>query len=137
MEPVRVQGLAELRRSLKAIRPELVAELRKAEAQAATVIAEDAARRAPRGTRPLPKNRKRRLHETVKPLIRGTKIYVGATAAQAPHANVNHWGGTIRPKGTPIRFTARRFVVEAFVAKRAEFVVLLADALDRVISRNF
>lgn len=133
--PVRVEGLLELRRGLKAAKPELVAELRKAEAEAATVIAVDAAARAPRGTRPLPANRRRRLHEVIRPLVRGTKVYVGATAATAPHGNVNHWGGTIKPKGTPIRFLPRRFLLQAFDAKRADFVVLLKDAIDRVLRR--
>lgn len=135
--PLRVEGLAELRRTLKAIRPELAVELRKAESAAALVISADAAARAPRGTRPLPKNRRRRLHEVIKPLVRGARIYVGATAATAPHGNVNHWGGTIRPRGAPIKFQRRLFIVKAYTAKREDFVALLDMALTRVIRRRF
>lgn len=134
--PVRVEGLADLRRRLKAVRPELVTELRQAEMAAAQVIAADAAERAPRGTRPLPKNRRLRLHEAIRPIVRGTKIYVGATAAKAPHGNVNHWGGTIHPRGKPIRFPPTRFILHAFDARRGEFIGLLADAIERVITRN-
>lgn len=133
--PVRVEGLLELRRGLKAAKPELVAELRKAEADAALIIAADAAERAPRGTRPLPTNRRRRLHEAIRSLVRGTKTYVGATAAAAPHGNVNHWGGTIKPRGVTIVFKPRRFLLQAFAAKRADFIVLLDEGIDRVLRR--
>lgn len=133
--PVRVTNLLEVRRSLKGIRDGLK-ELRQAEIEAAKIVAEDAARRAPRGTRPLPANRRKRLHEAVKPLVKGTKVYVGATARDAPHGNVNHWGGTITPRGKPIRFPPRRFIIEAFKAKREEFIVLLAARLDELFRRN-
>jgi hypothetical protein len=133
--PVRVQGLAELRKSLRAARPELAVELRTAEVEAAQVIAVGAAQRAPRGTRPLPKNRRRRLHEVIRVLVRGTKVYVGATAASAPHASVNHWGGTITPRGRPIRFPPRHFVLEEFDARREQFIGLLADGIERVFRR--
>jgi hypothetical protein len=134
--PMRVEGLADLRRGFKGISRSMVTELRKAEIEGAQVVAAEAARRAPRGTKPLPANRKKRLHESVRPLVRGTRIYVGATAKTAPHANVNHWGGEIKPKGTPIRFRRRPFVLEALAAKRPEFIAAFESALNDLFRRN-
>lgn len=133
--PVRVTNLLEVRRSLKGIKDGLK-DLRQAEVEAAQIVAEEAARRAPRGTRPLPRNRRKRLHESIRPLVKGSKVYVGATARDAPHGNVNHWGGTIHPRGKPIRFPPRRFITQAFAAKRDEFIVRLAASLDALFRRN-
>lgn len=136
VEPVAIPGLARLRQDMRLIQRSLLTELRKAEAEAAVIIARDAAARAPRGTRPLPKDRKKRLADTVRPIVRGNRVGVGATKAAAPHANVVHWGGTIRPKGKPIRFQRRPFVLEAFDAHRDEFVALLAVKFDELARRH-
>src|SRR5947207_2476411 len=133
--PVRVEGAAELRTGLRNISRGLATEFRKAEVEAAGVIAKAAAARAPRGHRPLPQNRRLRLHEAVRPLTAGARVYVGATKTQAPEANVVHWGGTIAPKGKPIRFPPRPFIVEAFEEKRPEYVAALAVALESLIRR--
>ena len=96
-DPVAIPGLARLRQDIRLIERSMLVEFRKAEAEAAQIIARDAAARAPRGTRPLPANRSKRLSESVRPIVRGTRIAVGASARTAPHAGVVHWGGTIRP----------------------------------------
>lgn len=73
-------------------------------------------------------------------MTRGTKIQVGATATQAPHANVNHWGGTIKPRpNQTITFSKedprRNFIYKAFDRVRTEFVNALADAFEGLAQR--
>ena len=135
-EPVAIPGLARFRADLRAVNRQFPAQFRKAEAEAAKIIAEEARGRAPHGTRPLPANRKVRLADAIRPIPSGNSFYVGATAARAPHANVNHWGGTIHPRGVPIHFKRRPFVIEAFDAKRDRFVDLLAEEIDNLASRH-
>lgn len=137
---VAIPGLQRLRQDLRALNRGVLPELRKVEVEAAQVVAKEAARRAPKGTRPLPANRKKRLSEAVQPLTRGVKVQVGATAKQAPHANVNHWGGTIKPRGTDIEFPKsdprRQFIIKAYKAKRPEFVAALAKAFSDLARRH-
>jgi len=135
-EPVRVDGLAELRKGLRSVSHDLLPEFRKTEVAAASVIAQEAAHRAPRGKPHGPSNRKRHLFETVRPLTSGVRVAVGSTAAQAPQANVVHWGGTIAPRGKPIHFPRRPFVVEAFEARREEYVNTLAETLNGLMQRS-
>jgi hypothetical protein len=131
--PVRIEGLQSVHARLKKFQVEAAKDFRKAEGRAAEVVSRAAAAKAPRGHRPLPKNRRLRLHETIKPIVRGTRVYVGALGSQAPHGNVVHWGGTIKPKGTPIHFQRRPFILEAFRETRPEFVRELEMELDKAI----
>ncbi|MDP9094758.1 MAG: hypothetical protein M3N95_17925 [Actinomycetota bacterium] len=135
-QPVAIPGLAALRRDMRAIDRGAQVALRKAEAKAAEVIAADARGRAPRGTAPLPPNRTKRLADTIRPMPSGNRFYVGAPAKQAPHGGVVHWGGTIDPRGVPIHFPRRTFLLEAFDAKRAVFVELLGAEIENLARRS-
>jgi phage gpG-like protein len=90
---VKVEGLAELRRDLRRIDPELLDEVREALKAGAQRVATRAASVAPQ--------RSGRLAASYRAFTSGNRAGVRSTL---PYAGVVEYGGTIRPRGTPIVF---------------------------------
>lgn len=84
---VAVEGLNDLRRTLRSIDrargdAQALPEFRKHMRGAADIVAEEAKRRAPRGSKPIPAGRspKKRLVDTIRPRVRGDMALVRAGA---------------------------------------------------------
>ena len=90
---VKVEGLARLRRDLRALDRAAVTEVRDVLRDAAGIVAERAALLAPRQTGALA--------ASYKPFTAGNRAGV---RSRLPYAGVVEYGGTIRPRGTPIEF---------------------------------
>lgn len=122
---VRVDGLADLRRSLRAIDRELPKELRVVIKGAAEVIAAEARVRAPKRTG--------KLAGSIKATTSGAS---GIVRSRLPYANVQNWGGTIRPRGAPTHIKGRHFVDGALDAKREAAAQALARGMDDLLRRQ-
>jgi hypothetical protein len=51
--------------------------------------------------------------------------------SRLPQAGVLHWGGTIRPRGVPIKFEPHPVMSDALDRRTNEIVDDLGDAVDR------
>lgn len=122
---VRIEGLRELRRAFKAISPELDREVREYLKAFAAKVAADAARRAPRRTG--------RLAKSIKPSVTQKQV---AIQSRVPYAATHEYGGTIRPRGTPIRIKKSRMMGRAVDAHRDEAVRNVKGLIDHVSRRN-
>lgn len=122
---IRVDGLAQLRRGIRNLDPDINRGMNAALKQAADKVAVTAGALAPR--------RSGELAHSIRPFVSGSRVSVGSTL---PYANVVHWGGTIHPRGTPITFKRTEFITRAVEDHREELVQDIArvtqDALDRV-----
>lgn len=123
-QQIDVVGLRELRKSLKALSGDAAwhKQLRGAGLKAAEIVAVDARSRAPQRTGKLKRSIKARATQT------GASVAMGG--ARVPYAPWVDYGGTIRPRGHPIRRTfikTGRILYPALKAKRAEAI----DAYER------
>jgi hypothetical protein len=122
---VYVDGLQELRRDLRQIGPDAVKEIRGVIKGAAQVVAADARTRAPRKTG--------RLANSIVATTSGDR---GVIRSPLPYAAVQHWGGTIRPSGTPIRIKRTEFISVALDRRRELVVEAMARGIDEAARRN-
>jgi phage gpG-like protein len=121
---VRTQGLAELRRDLRKLEPQVDKELRESIKEAADKVAVTAGALAPR--------RSGALAHSIRPFVSGAKASIGSTL---PYAGVVHWGGTIRPRGVPITFERTEFISRAVDDHSGALVEDIADGIDRAARR--
>lgn len=112
-QAVHVRGLSEFRRTLKRISPELDKETRRFLKEAGEKAAVEARRRAPVGSTDRAKSHRGRGY---RPGKLGRSIKVSATQARIsvysnlPYAGVHEYGGTIKPRGVPIKIKESRMV---------------------------
>ncbi len=119
---VRIEGLGQLRRDFRAIGgPALQRELRSVLLRAATIAAGQASAFAPRRTG--------QLAASIRPGARGTTAYVRSSL---PYAGVQEFGGTIRPRGTPMHIRGRHFVGRAVDHQADTIVDAIGDGIDRL-----
>jgi phage gpG-like protein len=123
---VRVEGLRELRRDLKAIKPEVHKELRDVNKDAAELVAAEARATAKRG-------KTGRYGGGFKAGSSGDKAMV---RNRVPYANVQHWGGSIRPRGVRIYIKGDRVAEKAGVKHADQVLERLADGIDGVLHRH-
>lgn len=122
-QAIRVEGLAQLNRTFgrlsKEMRAGQLAEMKKV----AELVARTAATLAPR--------RSGRLAGSYKPAAtnKGAAVY-----STVPYAAVHEWGGTIAPRGTPIRIRRSEPVGKALEAQSAAVVDELGALFDRLAS---
>jgi phage gpG-like protein len=121
---IRVDGLRELHAALRNTDREAAKALRAELKAVAASVATEAASLAPRRTG--------RLAASIRPYATGNRAGVRSSL---PYAGVVHWGGTIRPKGTPITFPARPFIADAMDRKADEAATQIAAVLDGAIRR--
>ena len=123
-QAVKVEGLADLRRDLRAIDRKLPRELNKAQREALKGTAIKAGQLAPK--------RGGRLAASIRPFATAR-----AAGLRSPvvYANAHHWGGTVGPKKTSyIRPTF--FAFRAVRGDLPEIVDRLGDAVEAVAKRH-
>lgn len=122
---VQVEGLSKLRRDLRAIDKGLGKSLTDHIREIARKVRDDARSRAPKKTK--------RLSRSIKHSVRarGASVY-----SNSPYANVHEWGGTIRPRGVPIRIKGRRFIYSAVQDNTKNVEEELGRSLDVIADRN-
>lgn len=126
--PVRVKGLKELRRDLKQIDKGLTKEVTKAQKSAAGPAARRASQLAPRGDTAKPN-----LADSVRPFASGTRAGI---RINQPYAGVQNFGGSIRPRGTPITIRATGFATKAVEESMDDFIDDLGDNIDALAVRH-
>lgn len=124
-ELVRVDGLRELRSTLRKIDPASARALADEIKAAAGPIVREAQALAPRRTG--------RLQGSIRATSSGNRLSVGS---RLPQANVLHWGGTIRPRGVPITFERTEFITGPAERHRDEIPDRVGDAIERVWERG-
>lgn len=122
---VRLEGFREFSRDLKRLEPEVAKELRRDIKAAAEKVAAAARADAPRRTGAYA--------ASIKTYVTARGAAVGS---RLPQAGVVHFGGTIRPRGTPIVFTARPVISEALDRRTDQLVNDLGDAVERAARRT-
>jgi phage gpG-like protein len=117
-QPIAVEGLSDLRRSLKATNKDALREVQKVVKRGAEIIAQDSRTLAPR--------RSGKLAASIRAGTSGSK---GIVRSKLPYAKVHEWGGTIRPRGADIKIKKSEFVGRALERKES--------AVRRELERGF
>lgn len=107
---VRTEGLTPLLRSLNKVNKGAGKEIKQGLREIAKKVRADAKPLAPKGTKPLPANRKVRLAGSIRYSATTKGASVGSALPQAP---VLEYGGTIRPRGVPIKIKPHKFLTRA------------------------
>lgn len=130
---IRVSGLDALRATLRVMSRDSGKATRAVLAEAAGIVADEARARAARQGYKTPAARRTGAYaKGFKPSVSGSRI---AVVNRWPGANVNHWGGTIRPRGVPITFPRRPVIAEAAAAKEVQFEAALTRAVNALADR--
>lgn len=122
---VKVDGLAKLRRDLKAIDKDLGKAFTDHLRDIAREIRDDARSRAPRKTGAL----QRSIKHSVR--ARGASVY-----SDLDYAAVHEWGGTIRPRGAPIEIRGRHYIYSAVDENIKHIEEELERSLDVIADRH-
>jgi HK97 gp10 family phage protein len=122
---VKIEGLAKFGRDLRAIDKDLGKAFTDHLRDLAKEVRDDARSRAPVKTGAL----QRSIKHSVR--ARGASVF-----SNSPYANVQEWGGTIRPRGTPIEIRGRHFIYSA-VDDHADHVAKEVErSLDAIADRH-
>ncbi|MDP2712310.1 MAG: HK97 gp10 family phage protein [Solirubrobacteraceae bacterium] len=124
-DAVRIEGLAQLRRDLRRMQPETLREVRGVLKDAATVVARRAQATAPKRTG--------NLADSYRAGTAGNTAFV---RSRLPYAGVHEYGGTIRPRGTPIVIKRSAPITTALRDNEDQIVKKVSDGMDRVARRN-
>lgn len=122
---VRVDGLKELRKSLRAVDKGALREVQEVTKRAAGIVAAEARTLAPR--------RSGKLQASIRGTTAGNS---GVVRSPLPYAKVHEYGGTIRPKGTDIRINRSEFVTRALDRKEDAVLNELARGFDDLTRRH-
>jgi hypothetical protein len=122
---VKVNGLAELRRDLRRLEPTTAKEIQRVLKEGAEIVAREAALLAPRRTGALA--------ESYKAYTRGARAGVRSSL---PYAAVHEYGGTIRPRGTPILIQRSEPITRAVERQANAIVDELAAGIEAATSRD-
>ena len=122
---VYVKGLAEFRRDLRRTDREALKEVQAGTRKAAKLVAEAAARLAPRRTG--------RLAESYRGTTSGNRGIVYSNLVYAP---IVEFGGTISPRGVDIKFRRQEPVARALALNTERIVDSIGDGIDRAASRT-
>jgi hypothetical protein len=128
---VYIEGLREFRRDLRRIDVQLGQGITDALRDAAEIVAAEARRRAPRGSRPIPPGRRprKRLADAIRPRVRGDVALVVANVTQRSAA----WPQGYRyPRRYEYGDRNRPFLRPALAAKQAEVERALERLLDKI-----
>lgn len=135
-ELIVVEGLAKLRRDLRAAAgPEVVKEVRDELKAAVGDVLEASRPLTPAGTEP---HKGPRLRDRSKVGTSGAKVLL---RNPAPYANVIHWGGNVpnaqsQSTRTKVHFEGRPFFQEAAEAGADKALEQMADGIERVLERH-
>jgi len=123
---IRVEGLQKFRRSLRATDRDAAKAVQAVTKRAAGLVADEARSLAPR--------RSGRLAASIRATTAGAK---GVVRSPLPYAKVHEYGGTIRPKGTPIMIKRSLYVHRAMDRKADDVLNELARGFERVVQRDW
>lgn len=120
---VQANGLAKLRRDLRAIDKGLAKELTSHVRTIAREVRDDARAKL----RERSENPQNRIEKTIKHSVtaKGASIY-----SDHPGAPVQEFGGTIKPKGAPIEIKGKRYMQDAVEDNTKDVEEKLGDTLD-------
>lgn len=124
-DAVRVEGLANLRKTLRNTDKDALKMVQGVVAGAAQIVASEARTLAPR--------RSGRLAESIRGTTSGNK---GIVRSRLPYAKVHEYGGTISPRGVPITIAPSKFVSRAINRKETAVTRALEVGFDQVARRN-
>lgn len=124
-DAVRIEGLASLRRDLRAMQPAARKEVTKALKEGAKIVAQ--------ASGPLAARKTGTLAGSFKAGAAGNSAFV---RSRVPYAAVQEFGGTIKPKGTPFTIRANPSVTRALELKEDAIVEKVGDAIDVVARRH-
>jgi phage gpG-like protein len=122
---VNVDGLKQLRKDLRGVDRDALKEVQKVLKDAAGLAAITASELAPRRTGELARS--------YRAFTRGN---VAGVRSPLPYAGVVEYGGTIRPKGVPIKFRKYEPVTRAVERQREAIVEHIGDGLDAAALHN-
>jgi Bacteriophage HK97-gp10, putative tail-component len=122
---VRIDGLRDLQRDLKAFAPDARRDVTRALKEGAGEVA--------RAAGPLSAWRSGKLAGSWRP---GASTMKGYVRSRLPYAGVIEYGGTIRPKGAPVEIKAHPAGTRALQLKEDGIVEKVGDALMRVAARH-
>lgn len=130
-DAVRVDGLQPLRKALRNFDREALRDVQKVTRSAAQIVADEAGRLAPRGTRPIPPSRRPRLrlHQSYRATTSGSK---GIVRSRLPHAPIVEY----RRTGTPAQMRNVRPVGRAIENRRDDIELELQHGLNQAMSRH-
>jgi hypothetical protein len=134
-DAVRIEGLAALRRDLRGMTADVRRDVRLALKGGAELVARDAGPLAARGTRPIPADRRPRTR-LADSFRAGTSGDVAVVRSRLAHAGVHEFGGTISPRGTPIKIKATPAATRALERNEERIVDAVGDAFDAVALRH-
>lgn len=120
-----LHGIRELRRDLNALEGATSREVTTALRAAAEPVRAQAAAYAPRRTG--------RLADSLRTYARGGRVGI---RSRLPYANVQHWGGTISPRGTPIQIRRTEFISRAAEQQADRIGESVMDELDDLLRRH-
>jgi hypothetical protein len=121
--PIRVQGLRDLQRAFRHMEGGMHKEIR----DRLKSIGTSAAERARGLLRERSKHSTGRMAGTIKTSVRQNGVSI---VSSHPGAPVQHWGGSIRPRGTPIHITAKYFAIDAAASYMPEAEERLGQMID-------
>jgi len=122
---VRAPGLSKLRRDLGKIDKDLRLAANRHIREVANEVRDEARSRAPKKTG--------RLQKSIKASVRAAGASIYSDLVYAP---VHEWGGTIRPRGTPIEIEGKHFMRSAVDDKTERIEEHLGDLLDGIADRH-
>lgn len=122
---VTVRGYSAFRRSLRRLDKDLDTQLRDYVKEIAGEVAEEARKRTP--------VRSGALQNSIRASVTQKRATIYSTK---PYAGVVEWGGTIRPKGAPIKFDAARMMVGAVESKSEEVEARMLRIFDSLTSTS-
>jgi len=122
---VKVDNLQPLRKALRAVDKDALRDVQTVTKRAAEVVAVEARSRAPRRTG--------RLAGSIRATTSGAR---GIVRSPLPYAPVHEYGGTIEPRGTPIRIKRREYITGALEEKQDQVRDELARGFNEVARRH-
>lgn len=122
---VRIEGLARLRRDLRAMQPAALREVREVLKAGAATVAERARPNAPRRTGNLADSYRA-----------GTAGNTAFLRSRLPQAGVHEYGGVIAPRGVPLRIKQSRPIGRGLDATQDRLVEQIAEGFEAVARRN-
>lgn len=115
---VRIDGLRDLQRDLKALAPDARRDITRALKEGAQEVS--------RAARPLTARRTGKLAGSWRP---GATQMKGFVKSRIPYAGVQEYGGVIRPKGAPVTIKAHPAGTRALQLKEDSIVEKVGDAI--------
>jgi hypothetical protein len=122
---VSIRGFSAFRRGLRSLDVNLDRQLRDYIKEMSEEVASVARQRAPR--------KSGKLSKSIKSSVTQTRASV---YSNLPYAAVQEWGGTIRPKGVPIKIEGRQMIYSAVKDKSADVEDHMGRLFDSISSTS-